>query len=158
MAFVTPARGRWEIRESLTTPAGPRSRTLATFRTLTPEVVTRAQARSSKPLEAKEVLGAALRTGAPVAPPPPDQAARDLLKDAMAGQLPRPVLRGLVIDALGGDAPGPSDSARAAAMWVAATPEQRAAALRDLLLLADRLPPPRSDRGRRFPRIESAPA
>jgi hypothetical protein len=45
-----------------------------------------------------------------------------------------------------------SDSERAAARWVAATPAERGRTLRDLLLLADRLPaPPRAPLA--FPRV-----
>ena len=42
MAYVVERRsGHWEIRESVHTAAGPRARTLATFRMLTDEVLER---------------------------------------------------------------------------------------------------------------------
>jgi hypothetical protein len=158
MAYVTGRRkGAWELRESRATPAGPRSRTLATFRTLTPDVVARAQARASAPLDADEVRRAALRAGAPVVVPGPDHAARELLAHLAAGRRPRPVLGRLVLDALADRQGGVSDNARAASAWAAASAEQRAQALGDLLLLADRLPRRRRNLGSGFPRISSAP-
>lgn len=156
MTFVHPARnGRWEVRESRRTAAGPRSRTLASFAELTPEVVDRALERSSGPLDRSALEAAALRAGAPIADPPPDRTARELLAELSAGNRPRPALRRLLYDALGRGVNPPSDAARAAAAWIPASLEQRGAALRDLLLLADRLPA--GDRGRavRFPRLDS---
>jgi len=158
MAYVVPRRnGTWEVRESTATKAGPRSRTLATFRTLSPEVIDLARARSRKPITLADVRSAALRAGAPLATSAPDRAARDLLTSLASGERPRPVLRRLLAAMLGNEDERISDTARAATSWVAATPEARGEALRDLLLLADRLPQ-RHRPGRRFPRIESSPA
>ncbi len=157
MAYIVARRsGGWEIRESHATPAGPRGRTLATFRTLTPEVLAHAQARSSRTLDESELRKAALRSGAQVTASPPNHAAGELLAELTAGRRPRPVLARLLVEALHGERTATSDSARAAARWVAATPQQRGEALRDLLLLADRLPPGRVATQARFPRIESA--
>ncbi|HEX8959922.1 MAG TPA: hypothetical protein VF770_08880, partial [Solirubrobacterales bacterium] len=73
MAFIVPKKkGTWEIRESRSTPAGPRSTTLATFRELSDEVIEQARRRASKPLDAKELRQAALRAGAPLAEPAVD--------------------------------------------------------------------------------------
>lgn len=158
--YVVPRKnGAWELRESASTAAGPRSRTLASFRTLTPEVVERARSRAMKPADAAEIRRAAARAGAPVAASDADAAAGTLLEELARGRAPRPMLRALLADALG-DArrPTPSDSARAAAPWVAASAHERGAALRDLLLLADRLPAPRTPPRRSFPRIASGPA
>jgi hypothetical protein len=50
MAYVVATQpGRFEVRESASTPSGPRSRTLASFRELTGEVVEKVQARAEKP-------------------------------------------------------------------------------------------------------------
>ncbi len=163
------------MRESRSTPAGPRSRTLATFKTLTPEVLERAQARSSTPLDPLELRKAALRAGAPIAAQDADRAAGELLARLATGGEPRPVLRRLLLDALGPgrtrpERTGTSDSARSTARWITATPRERGETLRDLLLLADHLPP--ADPGRtarragssgaparpRFPRVRSTPA
>jgi hypothetical protein len=159
MAYVVARRsGTWEIRESHSTVAGPRGRTLATFRTLTPEIVERARARSSKPLDPGELRKTALRSGAPVSARAPDRAAGELLGELTAGRRPRMVLQQLLLEALGANGAGTSDSARAAAGWLLATPSQRGETLRDLLLLADRLPASRALAGERFPRIRSTPA
>lgn len=150
--------GSWELRESVSTPAGPRSRTLASFRTLTADVVERARSRSSKPLDAAAVRRAAVRAGAPVAASDVDRAAGELLAALAHGRAPRAPLQALLADALGGKRAAPSDSARAAAPWVSANARERGEALRDLLLLADRLPPPRTPTRAPFPRIASTPA
>ncbi len=159
MAYVVARpRGAWEIRESRTTPAGPRGRTLATFRTLTSEIVEHARTRSSRPLSARELRTIALRAGAPVAAPAPNQSAGELLGELADGRLLRPALAKLLVDALDpGSAHASSDSARAAARWIAASPARRGETLRDLLLLADRLPSARAPSQPRFPRIQSGP-
>src|SRR6476661_8258614 len=98
MTFIVPTkRGSFEIRESHSTPAGPRSRTLASFRELTDETIEKARARAAKPPSADELREAALRAGAPVAPPPVDHAARDLLGKLAKGQRPDPMLRRLLL-------------------------------------------------------------
>jgi hypothetical protein len=141
MAYIVPHNsGTWEIRESKATPSGPRSRTLASFQTLTPEVIERAQARSSKTLDPAELRSAAARAGAPIAVDAPDRAAVELLSELASGHAPRPVLLRLLLDALRSDPGEPSSNARAAATWITATPGERGEALRDLLALTDRLP------------------
>jgi hypothetical protein len=155
MAYIVPRHSEtWEIRESRATSAGPRSRTLASFRTLTPEVVERARARSSKTLDPADLRNAAARAGAPIAVDAPDRAAVDLLSELTSGHAPRPVLRRLLLDALRSDPGEPSSNARAAATWITATPRERGEALRDLLLLTDRLPTRRVTGERpTFPRL-----
>jgi hypothetical protein len=150
MAFIVPTRkGSFEIRESHSTPAGPRSRTLTTFTELTDDAIEKAQARSTKPLSAEELREAALRAGAPVAGPPVDRDARALLGKLAKGQRPDPMLKRLLLDALENedrsDRPANpeatvSDAARSASEWVGASALERGEALADLLLLADALP------------------
>jgi hypothetical protein len=154
MAYIVPHKsGAWEIRESAATPAGPRSRTLASFRTLTPEIVERAQARATKPLDPAELRHAAARAGAPIAMDASDRAAVELLSELDAGHSPRPALRRLLLDALSRE-PRDSSNARAAASWMTATPVERGEALRDLLALTDRLPAGRARADRSsFPRL-----
>jgi hypothetical protein len=153
--IVARKTGAWEIRESHGTNAGPRSRTLATFRTLTPEVIQRAQARSTKRLNASELRKAARRVGAPVAAPPPDRTAGELLAQLAAGHRPRPLLARLLAKALSADESQPADNAEAAAAWIAASPERRGETLHDLLLLVDHLPRAGTRERSRFPRIAS---
>jgi hypothetical protein len=161
MTFVVPRRnGTWELRESSATSAGPRSRTLATFRVLTPDVLGHARARAAHPFDDDAVRRAARRVGASIAPPAADAAAGDLLAELAAGHAPRSALRRLLRDALGAADDVPTDAARAAGAWVSASSQQRGEALWDLLLLTDHLPAPRTlgrDRPR-FPRIRSEAA
>ncbi|MGI8921820.1 MAG: hypothetical protein ACR2HD_09170 [Solirubrobacteraceae bacterium] len=159
MTYVVERPGqRWEVRQSRTTPKGPRSRTLSTFQTLTTEVIERASARSDGPIDPKDLRSAALRAGAPIGLPAADRAAGELLGELAAGRQPRSALGRLLADALGARDPELPDAARAAGAWVAATPAQRGEALRDLLLLADRLPRPGTPQRRAFPRVQSSPA
>jgi hypothetical protein len=158
MAYIVSRNtGAWEIRESRNTEAGPRSRTLAAFRTLTPETIERARGRSSRPLDARELRNAARRAGAPVAAPSPDRAAGELLAELAAGRHPRPALARLLVDALRADGAPPAGNAEAAATWIAASPQQRGETLRELLLLVDHLPHIRAPERPRFPRIASRP-
>jgi hypothetical protein len=163
MAYVTARQsGTWEIRESVSTPEGPRSRTLASFRTLSDDVVEHARARAAKPLSTKDVRDAAHRAGAPVDLAAADRAAGDLLRELADGREPHPILRTLLIDALREGPPArlgaarktwqearaeagvpeleELDNARASAAWLTRTPAERGATLADLVLLADRLP------------------
>jgi hypothetical protein len=156
MAFVLDrGTGAWEIRESHTTVAGPRSRTLATFRTLTSETIAHAQARSSKDLDASELRQAARRAGAPVEGPPSDRSAGELLSQLADGRRPRPLLARLLVQALSEDGNQPTDNLRAASAWITASSERRGETLRDLLLLSDYLPRARTRERRPFPRIAS---
>jgi hypothetical protein len=145
MAFVVGRPGgRFEVRESRATPRGPRARTLATFTTLDDAVVAHVIERAELPVDVHGLVHAARRAGAPVAvgASPADAAARVLLAEIRAGHRPSPALAAALSDAVEPDI-HVSDSVRAAAAWSGATPEERGDALRDLLLLADRLPVPR---------------
>src|SRR3982750_3030835 len=101
MAYVVATKpGRFEVRESASTPDGPRSRTLASFRELTAEVVEKVQARSAKPPTAEELTRSALKAGAPVRGPELDEAAKQALRLMAGGERPNPMLRRLLLDAL----------------------------------------------------------
>jgi hypothetical protein len=159
MAYLVARKtGAWEIRESHSTDAGPRSRTLAGFRTLTPAVIERAHARSSKGLDEEELRKAARRAGAPVAIPGSDATAGKLLAELAGGSRLRPLLSRLLVQALSSDGPQPTDNAQAAGAWIAASPERRGETLHDLLLLVDQLPPRKRRERPRFPRIASSAA
>jgi len=158
MAYVVARKaGNWEVREARSTETGPRSRTLATFTTLTPETIEHARARASTPLDADMLRNAALRKGAPVALKDADRASGQLLAELAAGRGPRLALRRLLLEALTPGNTRTSDNVRTAARWLTATQQQRGEALRDLLLLADHLPPRRTNAQPSFPRIHSAP-
>ena len=71
MAYVVVRpNNRFEIRESVHTPRGPRARSLGNFARLTEETLTRAGQRATRPFDATAVRAAAERAGAPVASPP----------------------------------------------------------------------------------------
>jgi hypothetical protein len=150
MAYVVATKpGRFEVRESISTPKGPRSRTLASFREMGTETVERVQANSQKPPTAAELTRLALRAGAPVRGSELDEAAGETLRRIASGERPDPKLRRLLIDALSGQSENGqpsepkglvSDAARAASQWVGIGVEDRANALRELLELADALP------------------
>jgi hypothetical protein len=150
MAYVVATKpGRFEVRESVSTPKGPRSRTLASFREMTAETVERVQGNSEKPPTAAELTRLALRAGAPVRGSKLDEAAGETLRRIASGEQPDPKLRRLLIDALSsqsasGKTPESkglvSDAARAASQWIGVGAEDRANALHELLELADALP------------------
>jgi hypothetical protein len=159
MAYVVPrSNGSWEIRESHLTARGPRSRTLGSFRTLTPEAIEQAQGRASRPLDAAALQRAARRAGAPVSPADADAATADLLRALTEGRRPRPALERVLRSALRARGGKPASNAEAAAAWVGVTPQRRGEALRDLLRLADSLPRRRRAEREPFPRIESSVA
>jgi hypothetical protein len=143
MAFVVPTkRGEFEIRESRSTPRGPRSRTLATFRELSDEVVEKARAKAAKPPSAEELRNAARRAGAMVAQAPIDRATRELIAELGKGERLDPGLRSMLVDLLAeGEKPrSAGDAVHSVAQWMSSTPKERGATLVDLLLLADALP------------------
>lgn len=156
MAYVVARpNGSWEIRESRLTEAGPRARTLATFRELTTEVLDRARSRASNPIDDVGLRRAAARAGAPVAIPDVDRTARDLLAQLGSGRRPAPALRRQLARALRG---GAGSEMPEYIRWIGAEPEARGEALHDLLLLADALPRTRRAPRLRFPRLQSRTA
>jgi len=95
MAYVVPRKsGRFEIRESLYTPGGPRSRTLAGFRLLTDQVLDAAAQRAQRPFDAEAVIRSGRRAGAriQVASPGADRARDRFLAGSrrMAATIARP--------------------------------------------------------------------
>jgi hypothetical protein len=62
VAYVVRRRGgRFEIRESVLTEQGPRARSLANFKELTPEVMAAARRRATRPFDAAAVRASASR-------------------------------------------------------------------------------------------------
>jgi hypothetical protein len=149
MAFVVSRpHGRWEIRESYATDDGPRARTLASFRSLSPAVIERASRSAHTPFDPARIVRAAKRAGVPFEPSPGDSLAEALLRSVTRGANVRPGLRRLIHDRFRDV--GARSVDESLADWIGATLEERGAALVDLLGLADRLPKPR--RGKlRFP-------
>jgi hypothetical protein len=72
MAFVVARpKGRFEIRESVHTPQGPRARSLANFKDLDEEVLDRARRRATRPFDTNAVRAAAARALATRSAPGP---------------------------------------------------------------------------------------
>jgi hypothetical protein len=66
MAYVVARpKGRFEIRESLHTPNGPRARSLAGFDVLSDEVLAKASRRAQRPFDVGAVLASGRRAGVP---------------------------------------------------------------------------------------------
>jgi hypothetical protein len=62
MAYVVARpRGRFEIRESVHTPLGPRARSLANFARFSDQVLERARKRATRPFDAEAVRAAVRR-------------------------------------------------------------------------------------------------
>ncbi|MGI8608552.1 MAG: hypothetical protein ACR2MY_04890 [Candidatus Dormibacteria bacterium] len=156
MAYVVARpRGRWEIRESYVTPKGPRSRTLAAFRSLTNDVVARAVAASAGPLDPHRLRAQCLAAGVPVGETVADSAARALLAEIAAQRLPsRPLQRRLAGALSGPRMAVPASHPEGVRDWRGATLGQRGETLLDLLDLADHLPA-RPVTPLRFPRMRA---
>jgi hypothetical protein len=143
MASVVPNRnGRWEIRESRSTPSGPRSRTLASFRELDDDVLAHASERAERPFDAKAVTAAARRAGASVSHPPAEAAARSLLTSLAHGDSITPGLAGAIVEMLQGkhSVAKLSPEALAAAEWAGETAADRGRTLFQLMQFTDALP------------------
>ena len=156
MAFVIKKPGgRFEVRETRRTPAGPRATTLATFGTFSDEVVRQATARAEQPVDAARLRTSARRAGAPIETARADHLTRQLLCAIAEGQPPAPGLRRALFDALtrsdlpdgqGGDLD----------RWIGVDDAARGAVLEDLLGLADALPARRRS-ALTFPKLSSGP-
>ena len=158
MAFVVRRpKGRWEIRETVRTDAGPRARSLATFAVFDDGVFTRAQAAARGSLDSRALRAAARRAGAPIAETRADTAARQLLREVAHGRAPTPGLSRLLRAQLGEDDAAVPSAGDGIADWIGASPTERGDALRDLLSLADRLPATRRA-ALDFPRFVPVPA
>ena len=163
MAYLVERAGETvEIRESRSTPRGPRSRQLARFTgALTPAVLARAAARASRPFDAEALVRRARVLGIPVERRAPEHEARALLARLRRDDPIDPVVAGLLARALDGvetsDVPEPLADV---AEWIGATAAERGAALRDLLdtfgRIAESRPAVRTRPARRFPRFSSA--
>lgn len=163
MAFLVKRHAdRIEIRESRSTPQGPRARQLARFSgPLTPAVLAQAAARATRPFDPEALLRRARVMGIPVEPRAPEHEARALLARLRRADPIDPVIAGLLVQAL-----EPSETARVpealaeASEWLGASPAERGAALRDLLdtfgRIAESRPKRRSRPQKPYPRFSSA--
>jgi len=162
MAYLVRRAGdRVEIRESRSTPRGPRSHQLASFvGALTPAVLARASARATRRFDAAALERRARVMGIPIEARAPEQEARALLARLRRGDPIDPVMAGLLLRALDHVATAPvPEPLEEVSEWIGASPAARGAALRDLLDTFGRIAasrPPRRMRPRRsFPRFSS---
>lgn len=109
MAYVVARRdGRFEIRESVHTAKGPRSRTLAGFGVLTEETLGAAAMRAQRPFDAQAVIGSARRAKAPMRVATSGASgSRDWSRDRFVGASKRMAV------ALGASGASPATGARA---------------------------------------------
>ena len=123
MAYaVARPGGRWELREACTTSRGPRSRTLASFRVLTDDVVERARKAATIAVSAEDLREAARRAGVPAEMSAADTAARILLAEMAAGRSPSPSLRRLLAARVGRGGGRVREAAGGGAVeWLAST-------------------------------------
>lgn len=159
--FAKRTGGRFDIREALATPRGPRSRTLATFRgALTPETLERAERRAMRPLARGRLLARALALGIPITERREERAARELLRLLRRGASLDPVLKTLLKRALDAS-PAVAVPAPLADVseWIGVDDARRGETLRDLVRLSDRIarsrPGLRERRRTAFPRFSS---
>ncbi len=156
MAYVVRRPGgRWEVRQSYSSDAGPRARTLATFKLLTPLVIERAARKAKTPMDTDRLIRSARRAGVEFERSPGEAHAVALLGSLIKGDVIRPGLCRLLLDQLKlGDVSVRSvdDSVSG---WLGASLDERGAALIDLLDLGDRLPNHRSG-PLRFPGLSAS--
>lgn len=136
---------------------GPRSKTLATFRTLDADVLDRAEERAERRFDRDAVTRSARRAGADVALSPAEEAARTLITEIARGwQIPPGLAGALVGYVEPTNPPKLSPEAMQAAEWAGASMRERGHWLRELMLLADALPQGRAGKPLTFPRISVA--
>jgi hypothetical protein len=147
---------RYEIRESVSTPAGPRARTLATFRVLTAGVIADAAARARTPFDAAQVRERAAALGVPQKSSDGAASGAALLAQLRRGESLPPALAAELRRLLPRRAPALPDSLESAVEWIGVDDETRGRALRDLLDVASRIPPRPRPPASSFPRLSSA--
>jgi hypothetical protein len=158
MAFLVARKdGRFEIRESITTPAGPRARTLASFRELDDDVLDRAAANAQRHFDERAIRKRAALLAVPRNTDRASRAARTLIAELRRGRAPAPSLVRLLRDELPVDPPPTPDTIEQAFEWIGKTDRQRGEAIVDLLNFGDHLPRRQRPPEISFPRIGSGP-
>jgi hypothetical protein len=162
MAYVYVRRsGRVEIREAVSTPRGPRSRTLASFRgPLDDDILERAQLAATRPFDPTALRTRAAELGVPLAAAYADP--RDLIARLRRGTRIDPVLATVLRSHLEGAVCAPiPDELEDVVEWIGASDSERGRALRDVLRLYDTITrsrePVREPDAARFPRFEVRP-
>lgn len=161
MASIRVQGDAHEIRECVTTPKGPRQRTLARFRGgLTPEILDLAEAAATRPFDRQKLVVRARALEIPVTPSRRHPEARSLLGKLQSGARIDPTLVTLLRTALAPlpSAPVPEHLADVT-HWLGRPEAARGKALRGLLRAASRVirsrGPLRAPEPERFPRFSS---
>lgn len=142
--LVERSDGRFELRESVWTARGPRSRTLATFRELTPEVIDHAVGRATTPVDRESIVERAGQAGLHVKRVLGASEAAALIGRARREGL-WPSLAAAIQEVIGELATGPlPDHLEAIVDWLGVGDKERGEALLDLLRVADRIERSRS--------------
>lgn len=141
MASIRKQGNRYEIRECLQTPKGPRQRALVRFdRILTPEVLDQAEAAARKPFDRETILLQAEARGIPVSQLPESGDAHRLLAYLRAGGTLEPPLVAALQEALAGLEASPiPDYLEDAFEWAGRSESARGRGLRGLLRTASRI-------------------
>lgn len=158
MAFVIARRdGRYEIRESVSTPKGPRARTLATFHALSDDVLDHAESRATTRFDRAHIVAKAAAVDVPAEERSTAQVGWDLLvRLGGAHQLPPALAAALAARLTSSPDAAMPDTLPPLLDWLGVGLQERGEALRDLLRLTDRIPSRGERRRRAFPRIASA--
>jgi hypothetical protein len=164
MAYLYARKnGRIEIRESHSTPRGPRSRTLASFRApLTEEHLDRAESASARRFDRDAIRRRAHALGVPIARSSADSHARALIGRLRRGDRLDPVLASALREQLvGRESEAVPDDLGDVVEWIGASDDERGSALRDVLRLYDTIARSRGEvrepQAVRFPRFEVRP-
>ena len=164
MAYLYARKsGRVEIREAHSTPRGPRSRTLASFRgALTEDHLDRAESASTRPFDREAIRLRATELGVPVARSSADADARALVARLRSGARIDPVLAGVLREQLDDRASAPvPDELADVIEWIGASDHERGRTLRDVLRLYDTIARSRDalrePEAARFPRFAVRP-
>jgi hypothetical protein len=161
--FTTRPSGAVQIRESIRTPNGPRSRVLATFTgPLTDEVLDLAKQNATKPLNTQDLIAKARATGIGWEETA-NQAAREVVKRLRRGQSLEPALVTLMKEALASmESLDLADELEDAADWLATSDAERGMTLKSLLRLGDAIERSRDSARQRvapsYPQIDSKDA
>ncbi len=147
---------RYEIRESVSTPVGPRARTLVTFRTLTADVLAHAAGRARRSFDPDLLRARAAALGVPRREHAAAATASTLLAQLRAGETLPPALVAELRRVLPRRRAEPLDSLAGAVEWIGVDDETRGRTLRDLLDVASRVPVRSRPAALSFPRLSSS--
>jgi len=153
---------RTEIRESRMTERGPRARVLVSFTgPLTPDVLERAAARATRPLDPRALIRRARQAGIPVLERSREPEARALLARLRRREPLDATLAAALRRELARLPERPvSEGLAEVSEWIGASAHERGQALRELMDLYGRIaesrPPRRQPDRPRFPRFSSS--